>query len=249
MTEQTKGYCKYCGKEYTRGGMLRHLTACKERKKKIEDETGKDCGYFELLIRDKYIKAYWLIIEMPDTAKLSDLDRFLRDIWLECCGHLSCFTIGEDNYEVMPREDWWCGRKPKSMNYTLKKVLAPEMIFAYEYDFGSSTDLCIEVKGYRSGKQGKEKVTILSRNRMPKICCGQCGKKPAVWVNPMEFYNYNEDPFWCEDCFLKADEKGETDMEYFLHVCNSPRMGVCAYEGSAAYSEEFVPDKTASLTP
>ena len=35
MGTQTKGFCKYCGKEYTRSGMLRHLEACKERKSKL----------------------------------------------------------------------------------------------------------------------------------------------------------------------------------------------------------------------
>lgn len=43
---QTKGFCKYCGKEYTRSGMLRHLGACKERKNKLAMETGKrKCKY------------------------------------------------------------------------------------------------------------------------------------------------------------------------------------------------------------
>ena len=33
--------CKYCGKEYTKGGMLRHLPACKARKAVLESENGK----------------------------------------------------------------------------------------------------------------------------------------------------------------------------------------------------------------
>ena len=42
MAEQTKGLCKYCGKEYTKGGMLRHLPACKKRKEKLESEKEKE---------------------------------------------------------------------------------------------------------------------------------------------------------------------------------------------------------------
>jgi len=34
-------------------------------------------------------------MQVKDNAALSDLDSFLRDIWLECCGHLSAFEIGE----------------------------------------------------------------------------------------------------------------------------------------------------------
>jgi len=37
---------------------------------------------------------------MPARATLTDLDGFLRDIWLECCGHLSAFDIGTVRYEL-----------------------------------------------------------------------------------------------------------------------------------------------------
>ena len=238
MAAQTKGYCKYCGKEYTRGGMLRHLVSCKDRNAALLKETGKECGHFELLIYHKYEKTYWLIIEMPETAKLSDLDQFLRDIWLECCGHLSCFQIEWDTYEVLPDKRW--NPDTKSMNCTLRKVLSPGMVFSYEYDYGSTTELVIEVKNYRPGKRGKEKVTILSRNQMPEYVCNKCGKNPAAWVNPMGYYD--GEPFWCEDCYSKAEEEGEEETDFFLPVCNSPRMGVCAYTGSSKYNEEFVPD-------
>ena len=41
MAVQTKGFCKYCGKEYTKGGMLRHLQACKKRSAKLAGEKGE----------------------------------------------------------------------------------------------------------------------------------------------------------------------------------------------------------------
>ena len=63
MAVQNKGFFKYCGKEYTRAGMLRHLQACKERKNSLFKENGKRrCRYFEIVISDKYLKEYWLII-------------------------------------------------------------------------------------------------------------------------------------------------------------------------------------------
>lgn len=40
MAQQTKGCCKYCGKEYAKGGMLRHLQSCKARKEKSDAESG-----------------------------------------------------------------------------------------------------------------------------------------------------------------------------------------------------------------
>ena len=80
MGTQTKGFCKYCGKEYTRSGMLRHLEACKERKSKLAMETGKrKCKYFQIVISGKYAKAYWLIVETSENTTLKELDRFIRD--------------------------------------------------------------------------------------------------------------------------------------------------------------------------
>ncbi|MCI8981545.1 MAG: hypothetical protein HFG78_03960 [Hungatella sp.] len=32
MEKQVEGKCKYCGREYTRGYIIRHLSSCKERK-------------------------------------------------------------------------------------------------------------------------------------------------------------------------------------------------------------------------
>ena len=94
MAEQTKGLCKYCGKEYTKAGMLRHLPACKKRKEKLESEKGKrKCGYFQIVLMAKYSKKYWLLIEVSENVTLKELDKFIRDIWVECCGHLSAYEI------------------------------------------------------------------------------------------------------------------------------------------------------------
>lgn len=63
------------------------------------------CGYFQTVITGKYDKDYWLIIEISENTSLKELDQFLRDIWLECCGHLSAFEIGGIQYEVVPNKD------------------------------------------------------------------------------------------------------------------------------------------------
>lgn len=246
MAVQTKGFCKYCGKEYTAGGILRHLPACPVRRKRLEEEKGKNaCGYYMLSVKGKWDKTYWIILEISENATLENLDRFLRDIWLECCGHLSAFTIEGIQYEIQPNEDWFWGAPPKSMKYKLKTVLYPEAKFFYEYDFGSTTELELRVVGYRTGRQKKEKITLLSRNNPPEILCGQCGKNPAQWIE--EGYYFERSPFWCEECLKKAEEE-EADSdeiyvpEMLLPVCNSPRMGVCGYEGSTLYPDQFEPD-------
>ena len=55
--------------------------------------------------------------------------------------------------------------------------------------------------------------------------------------------------FWCDKC-LKENQENEEDEEdedlkpeYFLPICNSPRMGICGYDGSHVYPDQFKPDE------
>jgi len=242
MAQKIKGKCKFCGKEYTFGYMNRHLSACKERQNRLDAETGKrKCGYFELAIYPYYGRDYWLFIEIKETATLRDLDDFLRDIWLECCGHLSAFDIDGVSYEETPdgepEMDFFWDEPAESMDCQLRAVLNKGMTFGYEYDFGSTTELRITVVNYRVGKWKKEELTILSRNNPYEYMCSECGKKPAVVICTECFWE-DGGGFLCEDC-RKTHECGE---EMQLNVCNSPRMGVCAYEGSSRYPDQFISD-------
>ena len=116
----------------------------------------------------------------------------------------------------------------------------------YEYDFGSTTELLLSIHSYRIGDRKEEKIIILSRNNPLEIICSQCGKNKAKWVNPQDYY-YGK-PFWCDECLQEGNEDEEEEWdssvyEYMLPVCNSPRMGVCGYDGSRIYPEQFEPDE------
>lgn len=237
MSKRTRGKCKYCGKEYTFSYMNKHLPACEERKKKWEKMTGsKNCGYFELAIYPKYNRDYWLFVEIKETAALKDLDRFLRDIWVECCGHLSAFYIEGVSYDAAPMDDFFWDMPSKSMNCKLKSILRKGLTFSYEYDFGSTTELMITVVNYRIRNTGKEKLIILSRNNPIEILCEECGKNPAAYICTQCFY---EGSGWlCEECA----KTHECEEDMLLPVCNSPRCGVCGYCGSDVYPDQFVPD-------
>jgi len=236
MAKQVKGRCRCCSKEYARAGMLKHLSVCAERGAEADKETGRSTGYFELLITAKYRKNYWLVIEMEETEKLKDLDQFIRDIWVECCGHLSSFNIDGQRYDLEAFSDSFWDLRSENMDIQLKKVLRVGLQFEYEYDFGSPTELIISVVDYRKGKQKKKPITILSRNNPPEILCSICGENNANWVSPEGFYDGT--PYWCEEC-VSAEEAEDGDYpEFLLPVCNSPRMGVCGYGRSSDYEEE-----------
>lgn len=162
-----------------RTGIAKHLQTCKKRVN-LYEKAEKTEKYFELLLYGAYNKDYWLIIQIKENATLDDLDRFIRDIWVECCGHLSVFEIDGVSYEREPDDDFGWGEPAKSTNHTLKQVLTTGMIFNYEYDFGSTTEIMVKVLDHYSAQKQNEKVVILSRNNPPEFACSICGNSRSL---------------------------------------------------------------------
>ena len=133
MVKSTRGCCKYCGKEYTRTGMVKHLQSCKKRIDLCPKAAGTE-KYFELLLYGMHNKDYWLIIQIKENATLDDLDQFIRDIWVECCGHLSAFEIDGVRYDKMLDDDFGWDEPAESMDHKLKEILELDMLLGYEYD-------------------------------------------------------------------------------------------------------------------
>ena len=78
-----------------------HLGACAQRQEAIaaaDEQAGRNQTLYHLQVQDAWGGAYWLHLEMRGSATLEDLDFYLREIWLECCGHLSAFEIGPVRY-------------------------------------------------------------------------------------------------------------------------------------------------------
>jgi hypothetical protein len=101
--ELSKGICSFCKGEFEKAKMTQHLKYCKQRAAEIATEiesipVSQKTRLFHILVEGRYNPQYWMHIEMPSSDTLADLDDFLRAIWLECCGHLSEFTIGGTSY-------------------------------------------------------------------------------------------------------------------------------------------------------
>lgn len=213
--QRSKGKCTFCKQRYTKGGMTRHLGSCKARQ-----EAGGRAKIFHLVVEGLYDPIYWLHLEVAGSATLQNLDDFLRDIWLECCGHLSAFHIAGQTYTQIFDDGY--SPEDKNMNHKLSRVFSPGLEGSYEYDFGTTTDLKLKVVRERSGKKPPEPVKILARNDPPQIACQSCGK-PATKVCSMCIY---QGQGWLCDDHTGDHECGE---DYFLPVMNSPRVGMCAY--------------------
>jgi hypothetical protein len=214
------GICHLCQGKFTKNTITRHLQNCLAAH---ESSRGKEQKLFHLAV-DGY-GPYWLHVEMPGNATFADLDGFLRDTWLECCGHLSLFLFKPELLKSLGVKHEWDFDDDlpgeELMDFEIAKVLTPKLAFGYEYDMGSTTSLRLKVVGIRVGKwAGREPVRLLARNLPPEIPCGQCGK-PARWADT------ENDVYYCAACGKKADNE-----EFFLPVVNSPRMGVCGYTGN-----------------
>lgn len=223
MEHKSEGICRFCLKKYSGAGMGRHLSACKTRRDRNELELKEARKKYKIYhIKISGYKWYWLHIEIPGNAILSDLDEFLRGIWLECCGHLSAFTISGVIYDDQRNLDTFSfgHMSSESMNKRLYSVLNVKDTFSYEYDFGSTTYLDGNVLAVREGYLGKNKIRILARNNPYDFECEHCGEKGIGICAECE-------EFVCDQC-LDSHECGE---EMVLDVVNSPRMGVCGYAG------------------
>ena len=214
------GICEICGHRTTKGGMLRHIRKC------LENETKQEGNIHQLIqLRiEAYAPMYWLDIEIDADKKLGDLDKFLREIWVECCGHMSQFIIDDYHY-VMPYDgsfEVW--EHEGNMDITLSNSIGNDIEqFEYEYDFGTTTHLKIRVIEKREAKNTKG-LRLLARNELPEWRCAKCDK-PATHM--CLYCCYDSDYAFCKE---HKDVHGRHE-EYFMPVVNSPRTGVCGYFG------------------
>jgi hypothetical protein len=219
---QVAGVCRACGARFSAQQIRKHLANCPKR-------SAGDSSAFDVRAS---AGPYWAFLETPSRATLQHLDAALRRLWVECCGHLSRFTIEGTEYELQTGgvDAMWAGmfggRGPsRSMKAPLSGVLRPGLTFGYEYDFGSTTALKLEVLSERSSGLKKNEVFLVARNDPPPFPCDACKKDPRALVNVI-----------CTECqqglCASCAKKHECDEDMQLPLVNSPRAGVCGYTGS-----------------
>jgi len=221
----SQGKCNLCGGTFSKRAMLKHVKSCKQREGISEVSAGRSqrkTKTFHLVAEGRYSPDYWLHLEVPANANLAVLDNFLRRTWLECCGHMSAFTVEGTVYSIAPMAEF----DDKSMNIRLDKILSPGLKFYHEYDFGSTTHLALKVvlEG-ESELKGKD-IRVLARNESPPIPCNSCDKMATQVCTECLWSDENE-AWLCDECAAQH----QCDEEMFLPVVNSPRVGVCGYTG------------------
>jgi len=219
----SQGKCNLCGGTFSKQAMTKHVKSCGSKDGVSETSASRSkqkTKTFHLVAEGRYAPDYWLHLEVPADAKLETLDDFLRRIWLECCGHMSAFTIEGQVYSVAPMSEY----DDKSMNIRLDRVLEPGMKFYHEYDFGSTTHLALKVVTEGESELKGKGIQVLARNEPPKILCDHCGK---IATQVCTECLWSGEGWLCDEC--AAEHKCGEDM--LLPVVNSPRVGTCGYTG------------------
>jgi hypothetical protein len=226
----TKGKCSRCGHMGSRASIRQHLSECVAPLVQPPARSRRGPADVPALLIDVVgrPKAYWLFLGVAMDAKLSDVDATLRATWLECCGHLSEFVDGAIRYTSAPPDPVFAAfssrPRPQSMRVRAGNVFRPGAVIEHHYDFGSTTILDLSLASPLPIALPSRTVALLANNEGPKFACGQCGR-PATALclecDPPEFL--------CAAC-SRRHARGHVPHT----VVNSPRVGVCGYEGPGA---------------
>ncbi|MDY6788518.1 MAG: hypothetical protein SVV03_01000 [Candidatus Nanohaloarchaea archaeon] len=218
------GVCRYCKGNFSKRGITKHIKACDERNNDINIRSESEGQpIFLLRLQSQFRPMYWMFLDIKAKTTLEDIDQFLRDKWLECCGHLSKFEIKDNVFESHPGPDPRTGEERPSMDVKVGELFEPGLPIYYTYDYGSYTKLGIEVIEKYSGHMHKD-IRLAAQNLEPGFECENCGEPAtevlATGTNPqLETY--------CKDCMEASERKNLK----FHPLCNSPRTGICGYIG------------------
>ncbi len=204
MTRQSSfGICELCGARKGKAAMTAHLRQCLPL---TRNGRGSVPG---VLLRVQSGGLFWLHVAAGRNATLSEIDDLLRNVWLECCGHLSEF--------------YGTGRREFTMNTRVLEVFrSVGDRIRYLYDFGSSTELEVGFAGFAEGIP--RKPVVAARNEPLVWPCDVCGQPASSLCSDCQ---YSGGGFFCAT-HAQNHECGE---EMLLPTVNSPRMGVCGYTG------------------
>lgn len=219
--KQPKAKCNYCNQEFVKSRMVKHLASCSQRKEVISKAERKNIRtekLYYLRVQPIWSSPFWLDLEVNGSATLNDIDSYLRAIWLECCGHMSQFSVGG-----------WRGDEI-DMRRRVEQIFEPGVELTHIYDFGTSSETLIKVMEIREGKPTtRYPIALMARNEMPEVKCDECDEQ-AAWLCNECMYEEEKAGTLCDRHAKKHPHDNYGDP---LPMVNSPRVGMCGYEGPA----------------
>jgi len=207
---KSEGKCLYCNELLSQAEILKHLA--KHLAQMEKDATGDNqSNYCHVEVEANEMFLHLLV---KGDAPMKTIDKFLRDIWLECCGHMSEFR--HKNFKI-------------KMKDVVEDVFQPKVKIYHDYDFGTTTRVFLNAKKQYQLNL-KEPIILLSRNEPLKLMCVSCKTEPAINICAVCYYQ--EMAFFCKKCSKIHAKTCEDFADYAeMPIVNSPRMGECGYTG------------------
>ncbi len=217
-----EGTCRACQETINKRQIKTHFKKCSKFKR------SEGLNQVRLLITDTYFKNFWLVVEVSPKATFKKLDQLLREVWVECCGHLSNFGGYSDEI---------------SKSKKIVEVLKEDDEIPYLYDFGTTTELKIKSLGTGDILLPKSKdLMVIGRNYYPPSPCGFCGNQASLICFMCWTGGGDTPPLCCQSCVSKHAEACEEGDEMLACLPNSPRAGECGYDAES-FPEELFPKK------
>ena len=218
---ESRGTCLFCGETIVKRSGLKHLQKCPGRMEAIQAADSSPRAeetLWHLRVQGADAKEYWLDLEMVGSASLDKLDKYLRAIWLECCGHLSKFTIGG-----------WGGMEIGKARKA-DSIFETGLVLRHLYDYGTTSETDIQVVGFRTGRPlTKHPIHLMARNNQPEALCQECDQ-PAGWLCIQCLYEGDRTGYLCD---RHVEDHPHEEYGEPMPLVNSPRTGMCGYEGPA----------------
>lgn len=258
--DNSEGHCHVCGGSLRADDVKSHAATCfmdaVQSRYRVRDVKERYARSQPLMIwvRSEELRHWMMLIVQPTTG-LRQLDQFLRDLWLECCGHMSHFEIGGTQYSACvpgpgdpPLFDTDLAEPDEQhMVHTVEETTAMGQKFRHEFDYGDTTCLDLEcvaalpvpyeyVQEFINPPEAAEEygddfITIMARNLPPERCftCGAVARW-RYYKNP-----YVELPPEAGGLIVAppyfCDDCAPDDVTTVV-LRNSPRTGVGCYDNT-----------------
>ena len=166
VTEATRGLCNCCLQEFTNcfdiaghacppvGNMVRNGVVCPVINTGSLPAFTTESGVFVKISLVSATNTWYLLVTLPKSIDLGQLDQFLRNVWCGCdCGHLSHFV---------------CPENPKESLSFNKKVIELSPKILYEFDFGNPCIIQIErLYEVKLNVVMRDAAAVMARNLLP----------------------------------------------------------------------------------
>ncbi len=154
--DNSVGRCHLCGNAIRAEDVITHARSCVTTAVQTlinNDLHSKHAanGTFLIWVRADEVRQ-WMMLAVRPTTTLLQLDQSLRNLWLECCGHMSRFEIGTTRYSAgRPGPGgthlfaaYLADPGDRHMMYTVGQTISHGASFRHEYDYDYTTCLDLE---------------------------------------------------------------------------------------------------------